>query len=431
MNGNNLAIRVDAISKLYRIGLKEERHDTVGGAVLDFIKSPLKNYRKYRSLYRFDDVSGGDDAGPQDVIWALRDISFEVNRGEVIGIIGHNGAGKSTLLKILSRITDPTTGRAEIYGRVGSLLEVGTGFHPELTGRENIYLNGTILGMKKREVDEKFDEIAEFSGIGKFIDTPVKRYSSGMRIRVGFAVAAHLEPEILVIDEVLSVRDVEFQDKCIGKMKDGAGQGRTVLFVSHNLSAVQALCTRGLLLRHGKVVMDGPVDEIVEAYLDYLGRSAENPFEDNPERSGHGKVRITGARILDFAGSGSTRLIAGRSALFEFEYENPGNVSRANITMTIYNQIGVAVTNFDVGVEGFQIDSLEKKGIFRCHVPKLPLPLGRYRVAVAIYQKAEIIDHIPNVLNFSVEGSVYYPTGKTQLMRYCSCMVDHHWEHNK
>ena len=260
---SDFAIRVQDLSKRYRIGLKEEMHDTMVGAMTDFIRRPLQNLRRLRHLTRFSE-DGGD---PQDMIWALKEVSFEVKQGEVVGIIGRNGAGKSTLLKILSHITEPTSGRAEIYGRVSSLLEVGTGFHPELTGRENIYLNGTILGMKKAEIERKFDEIVDFSGVEKFIDTPVKRYSSGMRVRLAFAVAAHLEPEILLVDEVLAVGDAAFQRKCLGKMRDVASGGRTVLFVSHNTGAIVELCQRTVLLREGRLVEDGPSKEVVSTYL--------------------------------------------------------------------------------------------------------------------------------------------------------------------
>jgi lipopolysaccharide transport system ATP-binding protein len=261
---SDIAIRVESLSKAYRIGLKEQQHETMLGAMAAWVKSPLRNFREVRNLSRFNDV-GSDVRTPtsdlstsqSDVIWALKNVSFEVKHGEALGIIGRNGAGKSTLLKILARITEPTSGRATIYGRVGSLLEVGTGFHPDLTGRENVYLNGTILGMKKREVDDKFDEIIDFSGVEKFIDTPVKRYSSGMRVRLAFAVAAHLEPEILIVDEVLAVGDAEFQKKCLGKMVEIAAHGRTVLFVSHNLGAVRQLCTSGMVLDSGHITCAG------------------------------------------------------------------------------------------------------------------------------------------------------------------------------
>jgi|WetSurMetagenome_2_1015567.scaffolds.fasta_scaffold00478_11 lipopolysaccharide transport system ATP-binding protein len=255
-------IKVDNISKAYRIGLKEKQHDTLGAAISMWVRSPFENYRRLRSLSRFD--NGSDE----DLFWALRNITFEVSRGEVLGIIGKNGAGKSTLLKILSRITEPTEGRAEIYGRIASLLEVGTGFNPELTGRENVFLNGTILGMTKKEIERKFDEIVDFSGVEKFIDTPVKRYSSGMKVRLAFAVAAHLDPEILIIDEVLAVGDAEFQKKCLGKMHDLSGEdGRTVLFVSHDMRAVSELCPNSILLNQGKIARFAKTMEVIDMYL--------------------------------------------------------------------------------------------------------------------------------------------------------------------
>jgi len=269
---SNWVIRCEGLSKLYRIGLKEQVHETLAGTVVDFLRTPVRNFKRLRSLANISAAEAND----ADVIWALRAVSFEVREGEVFGIIGANGAGKSTLLKTLSGITEPSSGRALIRGRVASLLEVGTGFHSELTGRENVYLNGTILGMKKAEVDKKFDEIVAFSGVEKFIDTPVKRYSSGMKVRLGFAVAAHLDPEILLIDEVLAVGDASFQKKCIGKMEDVAQGGRTVLFVSHNMGAVSKLCNRAILLDGGVVVQEGEADDVVS---DYLANAGNEPGE--------------------------------------------------------------------------------------------------------------------------------------------------------
>lgn len=259
---NDVAIKVENLSKRYRIGLKEEMHNTFCGAITSWIKSPFSNFKRLRQLSKFAEKDDGED-----IIWALRDLSFEVKHGEVIGIIGGNGAGKSTLLKIISRITEPTSGRIILNGRVSSLLEVGTGFHPELTGRENVYLNGAVLGMSKTEIDRKFDEIVAFSDVEKFLDTPVKRYSSGMRVRLAFAVAAHLEPEILLIDEVLAVGDAQFQKKCLGKMSEVSREGRTVLFVSHNMSAVQQLCDRALLLTESMISIEGSVEECISQYL--------------------------------------------------------------------------------------------------------------------------------------------------------------------
>jgi ABC-type polysaccharide/polyol phosphate transport system ATPase subunit len=257
---SDVVIKVSNLSKKYRIGFREKKSDTLMGKMGGLIKSPLNNFRRLRSMSKFNDQD-------ENVHWALRDINFEVKQGEVLGIIGHNGAGKSTLLKILSRITPPSTGEIELIGRVSSLLEVGTGFHQELTGRDNIYMNGTIHGMRKREIDSKLDEIVEFSGIEKYIDTPVKFYSSGMKVRLGFAVAAHLEPEILIIDEVLAVGDAEFQRKCLMKMDDVSKGGRTVLFVSHDMSAISKICPIAMLLNKGQVKSIGQTKDIINDYL--------------------------------------------------------------------------------------------------------------------------------------------------------------------
>jgi lipopolysaccharide transport system ATP-binding protein len=272
------AIVVENLGKQYHIGLQEKRHDTLLQSMLGWIASPVNNFRQLRRLSRVDE----DEA--EDIIWALRDVSFTVNQGEVVGIIGRNGAGKSTLLKILSRITPPTTGQVILNGRVSSLLEVGTGFHPELTGRENVYLNGTILGMTKAEVDRKFDEIVAFAEVEKFIDTPVKRYSSGMRVRLAFAVSAHLESEILLVDEVLAVGDAAFQEKCLNTMDGVAKVGRTVLLVSHNMQAIQQLCTRAFLIQQGRLAASGPPAGIIERYLgDYFSNPVPEPVLFNDQ----------------------------------------------------------------------------------------------------------------------------------------------------
>ncbi|MEW6734868.1 MAG: polysaccharide ABC transporter ATP-binding protein, partial [Acidobacteriota bacterium] len=247
-------IKVENLSKQYSIGLREVRYATLRESLMGILRAPLALLRR-------------SSGATEEMVWALKDVNFEIRPGQIVGVIGRNGAGKSTLLKILSRITEPTTGRVELYGRVGSLLEVGTGFHPELTGRENIYLNGAIIGMKKREIDSKFDEIVAFAEVERFIDTPVKRYSSGMYLRLAFAVAAHLETEILVVDEVLAVGDAQFQKKCIGKMGDVAKGGRTVLFVSHHMAAIEALCNRCLLFSQGRLTAMGEPSQIIAQYL--------------------------------------------------------------------------------------------------------------------------------------------------------------------
>jgi lipopolysaccharide transport system ATP-binding protein len=315
MKQTNKAITVENISKIYRIGLKEKIHDSMGSAILNFLKSPINNYKKFRSLYKFNEIEttlSKHNNSSNDLIWALKDISFELDEGDILGIIGRNGAGKSTLLKILAKITDPTSGQATIRGRVSSLLEVGTGFHPELTGRENVYLNGTILGMKKREIDLKFDDIVAFSEIEKFIDTPVKRYSSGMRVRLAFSVAAHLEPEILIIDEVLAVGDSAFQKKCLDKMDGVAKSGRTVLFVSHNMGMVSELCSKCMLLSHGQVAKIGDTRNIVAKYLSDFSTSNFIDLQNwTQNRDGKGPMRIANLSTLDQKGRTKSRFTFG------------------------------------------------------------------------------------------------------------------------
>jgi lipopolysaccharide transport system ATP-binding protein len=348
MSAKDIAVAADGLSKVYRIGLKEQTHDTFARAAFDFIRSPLRNYRRYRSLYRFDDITESESSevarARSDIVWALRDASFEIRYGEVVGIIGRNGAGKSTLLKILTRITPPTSGRAEIRGRVASLLEVGTGFHNELTGRENIYLNGTILGMTRREVDRKFEEIVDFSGIERFIDTPVKRYSSGMAVRLAFAVAAHLEPEILIVDEVLAVGDADFQKKCISKMQDVSRHGRTVLFVSHNMPAIAALCSRAILLGEGKVMMDGPIHEVVSHYLSSdVGVPPMREWKNTANAPGGDIVALRAVRAVDRQGWATASVDVREDIGVEmvFDVRKPGHKLLPHFTF--YNEDGTTI----------------------------------------------------------------------------------------
>mgnify|MGYP002623534337 CR=1 FL=1 len=281
----SLAVKIDNLSKAYRIGLKDLGQDSFAAAIFSSLKSPFSNFRKLKSL---SNISEKENSA--DIVWALKDVTIDVQTGEVLGIIGKNGAGKSTLLKIVSNITEPTGGKVEIFGRVASLLEVGTGFNPELTGRENVYLNGTILGMTKKEVDKKFDEIVDFSGVEKFVDTPVKRYSSGMKVRLAFAVAAHLEPEILIVDEVLAVGDAEFQKKCLGKMESITSEGRTILFVSHNMSAIKNLCSRAVLLKEGRVISDGNTERVIDDYMNaYKAQIVDGLIPENFPRNDYNK----------------------------------------------------------------------------------------------------------------------------------------------
>jgi lipopolysaccharide transport system ATP-binding protein len=301
-------IRAEGLAKKYIIGSSRESYQTLRDALTSAVKSPLRRLRR-----------GG--AGGAEV-WALKDVGFEVGPGEVVGLIGRNGAGKSTLLKVLSRITEPTRGRVELYGRVGSLLEVGTGFHPELSGRENVYLNGAILGMPKAEIDRKFDEMVAFAEIERFIDTPVKRYSSGMYLRLAFAVAAHLEPEILLVDEVLAVGDARFQRKCLNKMEDVGQEGRTVLFVSHNMPAVTRLCPRTVLLDDGRVLSDGPSHEVVNAYLNSgLGTTAAREWPEPGSAPGNEVARLRAVRVRDEEGHVCDAADIRRPVRLEMEFE--------------------------------------------------------------------------------------------------------------
>jgi lipopolysaccharide transport system ATP-binding protein len=322
------AISVRDLGKQYRIGGRQQRHETFVAALTSAMASP---FRRLTNI--------GDGVPAEQLFWALRNVSFEVNRGEVLGIIGRNGAGKSTLLKVLSRITEPTEGHVEVHGRLGSLLEVGTGFHPDLTGRENIFLNGTILGMKRREVSRKFDEIVDFSGIEQFLDTPVKRYSSGMYVRLAFAVAAHLEPDILLVDEVLTVGDMAFQKKCLGKMRDIAGEDRTVIFVSHNMAAVKSLCQRAIMINQGAIEHDGPAAEVVQHYLvgGAEGSSKVWPADDRP---GNHCCKLDAVRLLDSSGEEVSSVYLSEELLVEIAYEITEPGSRVGFSLNLFDGDG-------------------------------------------------------------------------------------------
>lgn len=322
--------------------------------------------------------------------WALRDLSFQVRQGEVLGVIGANGAGKSTLLKLLARILRPNRGFIRVRGRLRALIEIAAGFHPDLTGRENIYLNGSILGMRKREIDAKFDEIVEFAGIGPFLDTPVKRYSSGMHARLGFAVAAHLEPEILLVDEVLAVGDAEFQKKCLGKMRNAAGEGRTVLFVSHNMAAVQALCQRALLLRDGSLVEDGPAHRVVGAYLN-AGRESTSGcvrWSDPAVAPGNEWYRFRSVSVRSRDGRAVQEINSGDGFRVEVEYWSLAPDSRIGTTVVLYNEDGLCVFASFSNREPKWHGRPRPKGLFvsACHVPGNLLPEGRFAVSVLLWK---------------------------------------------
>jgi len=403
MHDNNIAIRVENLGKQYRIGEIQAPYRTIRDAIVDGVKSP---FRRASSLLRGQAYGA---ANLREEIWALRNVSFEVREGEVLGIIGRNGAGKTTLLKILSRIAEPTEGKAEIHGRVGSLLEVGTGMHLELTGRENIYLNGAILGMKREETKSRFDEIVEFSGIEKFIDTPLKHYSSGMQVRLAFSVAAHLEPEILLIDEVLAVGDAEFQKKCLGKMGDVVKEGRTVFFVSHNLGAVLNLCSRGILLDNGQMIVAGPIKEVVDTYvLKSLDLEGYVVFpETRPYVSD--ELRFISARILNGDGIAASSVELKDGLAVEIEYELLRAVRSAQVAFELFNSMGICVmcsTDFDEDPE--KSKEIKQPGRYTslCNIPPVFLRAGRYWIDVASsVPGVRILDKFQQAIAFEIVDS--------------------------
>jgi lipopolysaccharide transport system ATP-binding protein len=416
---NTLAIQVKDLGKEYHIGGPRKTYDRLGDQLVDTIVSPLRRVRK---IFKGQPLSASDT---DQRIWALRDISFEVKPGEVVGIIGRNGAGKSTLLKILSRITEPNEGYADIYGRVGSLLEVGTGFHPELTGRENIYLNGAILGMRKTEIERRFDEIVSFAEIDQFLDTAVKHYSSGMYVRLAFSVAAHLEPEILLVDEVLAVGDIAFQNKCLGKMGDVAQQGRTVLFVSHNMGVMQTLCQRGILIQQGHIVVDSSISDAVDTYMQSLEQVGAQDLAQRTDRQGRGLVRLTGLEIFDEDDLQSTTLTAGCRARYVFHVS--GMIGGISCVFTIFNQLGQRIVAFKSDAPGK--DDVYDPGLgqkFICDINELLLVPGRYRVNVLIRGGGEWQDYLEAAATFDVRQG-YIGGRLVKPYREISVSMPHRW----
>jgi lipopolysaccharide transport system ATP-binding protein len=390
MPTSDTSITVDGLGKRYRLG-------------------GLQPYRTLRDTIVNLVRPGREAEQPRKEFWALKDVSFDVKRGEVLGIIGRNGAGKSTLLKLLCRITTPDTGRIELDGRVGALLEVGTGFHPELTGRENIYLNGSILGMSRRDIDRKFDEIVAFSGVETFLDTPVKRYSSGMRVRLGFAVAAHLEPEILVIDEVLAVGDAEFQRKCLGRMNEVAGEGRTVLFVSHQMEAIQSLCTRAIWLQDGTVALTGSVADVVKGYLsESLSSSRGIALRDRKDRSGEGKIRVVSVGVHDGAGY---PVITGGKLTIDLVLEA---VEAIHESLSLYIRIGIfdqnehLLTMIANELSGDELRFEGKQISVQCEVPRAPLVPGQYILNFAVRTQGVLQDKMFPAKYFEINAGNYF-----------------------
>ena len=391
------AISVRNLGKMYRLSHKGKRADSFREAITSALMSPLRRLRQIR---------GTDET--MEEFWALKDVSFEVQPGEIVGIIGRNGAGKSTLLKILSRIVEPTEGEIRLRGRVASLLEVGTGFHPELTGRENIYLNGSILGMKKREIDRKFDEIVDFAEVERFLDTPVKRYSSGMYVRLAFAVAAHLDPEILIVDEVLAVGDAEFQKKCLGKMKEvSTGTGRTVLFVSHNMPAISSLCSKACIFKSGRVAYFGSVDSTIDIYHAASFTHISNSVQESS---------IAKILAMRFSGRDQSPLRTFQSSVLELEMELKRSLSDIGIHIMIHDSNGNLIIGFETRSIGANISGAAGDCVnTRFDIECLPLLPGNYQVNIVLRDDSSFkAEHIPEpypieVVATPVYGSVDLP----------------------
>ncbi len=402
---SNLAIKVDNLSKLYKIGARRDRHDTLRDHLMHGIKSLFGRDGRRSSV-----------SDPEDTIWALKDVSFELKQGEAVGIIGRNGAGKSTLLKILSRITEPTTGFGEIHGRVGSLLEVGTGFHTELSGRENIYLNGSILGMKREEIQRQFDAIVDFSGVEKFIDTPVKRYSSGMYVRLAFAVAAHLDSEILIVDEALAVGDAAFQKKCLGKMGDIAREGRTVLLVSHNMGFISSLTQRAMVLDNGKQKFFGDTSLAVPAYLEIVSPKRRQSFIEHENRPPGMTPSFTSAFLTDGEGRLRDVFVTREEWCLELEYSCKGDVNLAGAAFRILTPDDIQVVGeLNTFMFSPPPHRIPQKGRLRFCLPELPLCPGNYAVNIALLNDdhgvVRLYDLVPHALEFSVDNSDPNGTG--------------------
>lgn len=397
---SEIALRAVELSKLYRIGGAPRQLDRLGDQVAELLVAPL---RRMRRLLR-GDASGASEL--DRAFWALDGVSFEIRHGEVIGIIGDNGAGKSTLLKILSRITEPTRGYADVYGRISSLLEVGTGFHPELTGRENIFLNGSILGMRKREIERQFDAIVDFAEIEQFLDTPVKHYSSGMYVRLAFAVAAHLEPEILLVDEVLAVGDIAFQKKCLGKMDDVSKQGRTVIFVSHNLNALQRLCTRSLLLNHGRLVAEGKTDAVIARYLNERTSSgAPDTWIDltDKAREGTGRVRFAAVAYSSHNPLAAHQPYANGPLEITLDLVSDAPRTVDSIAATLYDRYGTKLVNADTLALGEAVTLAAGHSLLHLHVERLHLNPGIYMLGLwAANPPGEMFDSLPTAIQLEV-----------------------------
>ncbi len=415
---SEIAIRVRGLAKGYTLGAKQESFQSFGQALREMAAAPFRRFGR-----------NGPAAGQE--FWALRDVNFDIAEGEVVGVVGRNGAGKSTLLKILSRITEPTRGVVEVRGRVGSLLEVGTGFHPELTGRENIFLNGAILGMRRAEIAGKFDEIVAFAEVEKFLDTPVKHYSSGMYLRLAFAVAAHLEPNILLVDEVLAVGDAAFQKKCTGKMSDVARQGRTVMFVSHNMAAVRQLCSSAFLLSEGTVVESGSPEEIIRQYLQLTFADTNNDLTTISAREGAGDIRFSSIRFEDETGMQVPGLVSGQFGRIVLGVRSLRSFSDVRVCIGLLDSLNQRLFCLDSGFVACRSLELEANGELACEIPRVHLAPGRYRVELWIQADSEEQDRLYEAATVDVQDGNFFKTGRAVADGFQVALMDYRWRVNE
>jgi lipopolysaccharide transport system ATP-binding protein len=422
-----IAIKVEELYKQYKLGMVNT--GTISHDLNRWWHKARGKEDPYEKVTSLNDRTQKDS---NEYVWALNNINFEVKQGEVLGIIGRNGAGKSTLLKVLSKVTGPTKGSIKVNGRIASLLEVGTGFHPELSGRENVFLNGAILGMTKSEIKRKFDEIVDFSGVDKYIDTPVKRYSSGMYVRLAFAVAAHLESEILIVDEVLAVGDVDFQKKCLGKMKDvSQGEGKTVLFVSHNMAAVENICTHAMVLKNGAVAFEnGIAREGIQFYnQSVVGELVNTQFIDRKDRTGNGNLIFTGFNFIDKTQKIIEQPVCGAKTTLRLHYQCKIKIRTVSVAIAFNSLSGENKFMVLTELQDKDYKEVEGTGFFECEIEKFPLSPGRYLINIfAKTEGGEILDWIQEALSIDVENGDFYGFGRNISASHNCVLIEHMWK---
>jgi lipopolysaccharide transport system ATP-binding protein len=415
------AIRVEDLSKCYQISPHQAGYRTLRESIMTAVAAPARKLRRWL---------GADSPEPESgerTHWALRDVNFEVRPGEVIGLIGRNGAGKSTLLKLLSRITEPTSGRVELRGRVLSLLEIGTGFHQELTGRENIYLNGAILGMTRREIERKFDDIVAFAEIEKFLDTPSKRYSSGMYIRLAFAVAAQFEAEVLLVDEVLAVGDAAFQKKCLDRIAALARSGGTVIFVSHNMGTVTSICQTALVLDGGRLIARGEAREQARLYLNLLGERSAVDLAGRTDRGGNGVARLSDVRLLDSQGRSVEHALGGEPLTIRLGYRAERPLASAEVHVWLCNEQGQNATMLSNRFSGDPLETLPAVGALECHIPEVVLAPGGYLLNIDLFAGSDLADSVQGAARLDVAGGPFFASGRTPGAENGIALTRHSW----